>query len=130
MKALWILVGALCGLLSLFLRTLGKDYGDLLTGVLSWALFAFIIILATRRYKNWFQFIGGTAIVGALLMTLGMLPLDLVLFFPGGDEVSKTIGFDYLSRAVGGAIAGLALYYLWKLSEKVWPKASSTENGT
>ncbi len=119
MKASWILVGALCGLLSLFLRTLGKDYGNLLTGSISWALFAFIILLITGRSKNGFQFIGGTAVAGTLIMALGMLPLELVVLFPGGQEVSNTIGFDYLSRAVGGAIAGLALYYLWKFTEKV-----------
>jgi nicotinamide riboside transporter PnuC len=58
MVILWIITGAICGLLSLLLRMLGKDYGNFLTGLISWALFACVIALVTRRNRNLLQLIG------------------------------------------------------------------------
>ncbi len=129
MVAIWMIAGAVCGILSLFLRMLGQDYGNLITGILSWGLFACVMVLVTRRKQDLFQFIGGSAMVGTLLMVLGMLPLGVIAFIPGGEEISKRIEFAYLSRAIGGAISGLALFYLWRFSEKVRSSSPPAEGG-
>lgn len=127
MIILWIITGAMCGLLSLLLRMQATDYGNLVTGLAAWALFGLAMVLITRRKANSFQsvqFVGGTALAGTMIMVLGMLPFGAIFLFPGGEAVSRTVEFAYLARAVGGAISGLALYYLWKASEPVRPTVS------
>jgi hypothetical protein len=130
MIILWIILGAICGSLSLLFRMVGKDYGNFLTGLLSWVLFACVIALVTRRNRNLFQFIGGTAFAGTMIMVWGMLPLEVIVFIPRGEAISKTIEFAYLSRAVAGALSGIGLYYLWRQSEKVRPISAPADRGS
>jgi hypothetical protein len=123
MRFVWILAGAICGVLSLLLKTLGEEYGNLFVGLLAWALFACLIAFVTRQIRYVFQFIGATAFVGTLLMVLVTLPFDLIAFLPGGEEVFTTVLFAYLSRAAAGGITGLILFYLWTLSGNIRPAA-------
>lgn len=118
MAVLWIIVGALCGLLSLFLRLLGHDYGNFPTSMVAWAVFASVIFLTAKPKRKAMGFIGSTAIVGTLIMVWGMLPVEIIFFLATREALPETTQAAYLSRAVGGGIAGLALYYFEKLVEK------------
>ncbi len=117
MIVIWATIGPLCGALSLFLRLIGKDYGNLVTGLLAWALFGIVMIFVTGKKNKLLQLVGGSAIVGTLLMALAMLLAGIVDLFPAGKMLSQSLIFASIARALGGLLTGIALYYLWQIDE-------------
>ncbi len=117
MLIIWIIGGACAGLFSLYLHGINSTFSYFFSSLVAWGYCAVFLYLIERKHINApMQFISANTLIGALLLPWGMAPLSLVQLFPGGSAYALTPAFAYLSRAFGGAVISIVLFYMSKVT--------------